>query len=272
MKATQVTEFQRLNREATRIWDANADFWNERMGEGNDFHKQLVEPSQLRLLGSFAGNRVLDVACGNGQFARKLAMLGADVVAIDAAEGMVRNARARSVPGQGSVEYRVVDATDEGALAALGDRSFDAAVCTMAIMDMASIGPLAQALTRLLKPDRGFVFSVMHPCFNSPAIKMSAEVEDKEGNLVEDFSIKVCRYATPYTARGLAMVGQPEAQHYFHRSITALYGVFFAAGFVLDGVDEPCFSQPGTGSTVVSWANFTDIPPVLVSRMRLAEV
>ena len=267
-----MAEFQHLNREATRIWDANADFWNARMGEGNDFHKQLVEPSQLRLLGSVVGDSVLDVACGNGQFARKLAELGAMVVGIDAAEGMVRNARERATPGPGSAEYRVVDATDEGALLALGVRSFDAAVCTMAIMDMASVGPLAQALARLLRPDGRLVFSVMHPCFNSPSIRMTAEVEDKEGDLVEDFSIKVGRYATPYTARGLAMVGQPEAQHYFHRSITTLYDVFFAAGFVLDGVDEPCFGQPGSGSTVVSWANFTDIPPVLVSRMRLTEV
>ena len=267
-----MAEFQHLNREATRIWDANADFWNARMGEGNDFHKQLVEPSQLRLLGSVVGDRVLDVACGNGQFARKLTELGAMVVGIDAAEGMVRNAKARSAPGTSSVEYRVVDATDEAALLALGERGFDAAVCTMAIMDMASVVPLAQALTQLLRPGGRLVFSVVHPCFNSPAIKMSAEVEDKEGELVEEFSIKVGRYATPYTARGLAMVGQPEAQHYFHRSITTLYGVFFSAGFVLDGVDEPCFGQSGSGGTVISWANFTDIPPVLVSRMRLTEV
>ena len=267
-----MAEFQHLNREATRIWDANADFWSAQMGEGNDFHKQLVEPSQLRLLGSVMGDRVLDVACGNGQFARKLAELGATVVGIDAAEGMIRNAMERTVPEMGSVEYRVVDATDERGLLALGVRSFDAAVCTMAIMDLASVAPLANALAQLLRPGGRLVFSVLHPCFNSPAIKMSAEVEDKDGDLVEDFSIKVGRYSTPYTAKGLAMVGQPEAQHYFHRSITTLYGVFFAAGFVLDGVDEPCFSQPGTGSTVISWANFTDIPPVLVSRMRLTEV
>ena len=267
-----MAEFRHLNREATRVWDANADFWNERMGEGNDFHKQLVEPSQLRLLESVEGKRVLDVACGNGQFARKLAELGATVLGVDAAEGMVRNAREHATPGPGSAEYSVVDATDEAALLALGERSFDAAVCTMAIMDMAGVAPLAQALARLLKPGGRLVFSVLHPCFNSPGIRMIAEVEDRGGDMVEEFSIKVGRYATPYTARGLAMVGQPEAQHYFHRSIGTLYGVFFGAGFVLDGVEEPCFGRPGTGSTTVSWANFTDIPPVLVSRMRLTEV
>ncbi len=266
-----MTEFQHLNREATRIWGVNADFWNARMGEGNDFHKQLVEPSQLRLLASVEGKRVLDVACGNGQFARKLAELGATVVGIDAAEGMVRNARARGAQGPGDIEYHVIDATDETALLALGERSFDAAVCTMAIMDIESVRPLAQALTRLLKPGGPLVFSVMHPCFNSPDITMTAEVEDKGGEIVEEFSVRVGRYASAYTARGLAMVGQPEAQYYFHRSISELYGVFFGAGFALDGIEEPCFSRTGTGSTVVSWANFTDIPPVLVSRMRLLE-
>ncbi len=264
-----MAEFQHLNWKATRIWDANADFWNARMGEGNDFHKQLIEPSQLRLLASVEGKRVLDVACGNGQFARKLAELGATVVGIDAAEGMVRNARARGAQGHGGIEYHVIDATDEAALLALGERSFDAAVCTMAIMDIASIRPLAQALARLLKPGGRLVFSVMHPCFNSPEITMTAEVEDRGGEIVEEFSVRVGRYASAYTARGLAMVGQPEAQYYFHRSICELYGVFFDAGFALNGIEEPCFSRTGTGGTVVSWANFTDVPPVLVSRMRL---
>ena len=45
-----MSEFQSLNDEAGQIWDANADFWDSRMVEGNAFHKQLVEPSQLRLL------------------------------------------------------------------------------------------------------------------------------------------------------------------------------------------------------------------------------
>ena len=265
-----MAEFQELNQQVKEIWQTNADFWNERMGEGNDFHKKLIEPSQLRLLDLKQGERVLDVACGNGQFARKMAELGAKVVAIDIAEGMIENARARTTKSTASIAYGVVDATDAAALSSLGERSFDAAVCTMAIMDMASVGPLVSALGRILKHEGRFVFSVQHPCFNSPDTKMVGEVEDRDGDVVTEYSVKIEKYRKPYTARGLAMIGQPVPQHYFHRAISTLYSVCFGAEFVLDGIEEPCFEQLGQGSTAISWANFTDIPPVLVSRMRLA--
>jgi hypothetical protein len=38
----------------------------------------------------------------------------------------------------------------------------------MALMDVEDIEPLAAALPTLLRPRGGFVFSVMHPCFNVP--------------------------------------------------------------------------------------------------------
>lgn len=39
------------SRETREVWDRNADFWDGRMGEGNEFHSLLVAPSQERLLG-----------------------------------------------------------------------------------------------------------------------------------------------------------------------------------------------------------------------------
>ena len=83
-----------LKHEVTRIWDRNADFWDEKMGEGNAFHKLLIEPAQLRLLNLKGGEVILDIACGNGQFARKMADLGAKVVAVDASGKMIDKATA----------------------------------------------------------------------------------------------------------------------------------------------------------------------------------
>lgn len=53
------------NEETRQAWNGNAAFWDERMGEGNDFFEVLVWPPTERLLALRAGERVLDVACGN---------------------------------------------------------------------------------------------------------------------------------------------------------------------------------------------------------------
>jgi 2-polyprenyl-6-hydroxyphenyl methylase/3-demethylubiquinone-9 3-methyltransferase len=58
-----------------------------------------LEPSDLRLRMDFllehvaAGERVLDVGCGEGRFAAELAGIGASVVAVDLAEEPLRRAR-----------------------------------------------------------------------------------------------------------------------------------------------------------------------------------
>jgi len=39
------------SRETREVWDRNADFWDGRMGEGNEFHTLLVAPSRERMRG-----------------------------------------------------------------------------------------------------------------------------------------------------------------------------------------------------------------------------
>src|SRR5439155_2451903 len=119
--------------EVLALWDRKAAFWDERMGDGNDFQRLLVGPATERLLQLRPGELVLDVACGNGVFSRRLADLGAEVVAVDFRAPFIEAARARSAPDQdGRISYSVVDVTDHDALLALGVRRFHAAVCNMA--------------------------------------------------------------------------------------------------------------------------------------------
>jgi 2-polyprenyl-3-methyl-5-hydroxy-6-metoxy-1,4-benzoquinol methylase len=77
------TDRSRANDEARRAWDQNAEFWDLRMGEGNDFVELLIWPSVERLLALQSGERVLDIACGNGLTSRRMAATAASVVAID---------------------------------------------------------------------------------------------------------------------------------------------------------------------------------------------
>jgi 2-polyprenyl-3-methyl-5-hydroxy-6-metoxy-1,4-benzoquinol methylase len=255
------------NDDSRSAWDANAAFWDERMGEGNDFHLELVWPPTERLLAVHAGQRVLDVACGNGLTSRRLAAAGAHVLGIDISEGMIEHARRRRTGHDERIEYRVLDCTDEARLLALGEGAFDAAVANMALHDMAEIAPLFRALRRLLRPDAPFVFSVMHPAFNSTHAVMVAELEDAGGRIERSYSMKVRQYLEPTITQGVAIDGQPRPQPYFHRPLQALLAPAFEAGFVLDALEERAF-PPGRSDGKLGWAAFPTIPPVLVLRLR----
>jgi len=110
----------RLVDEVRNIWDAKAEFWDERMGEGNAFQLELIGPAVERLLSVRSGEHILDVGCGNGVTSRRLAHLGARVLAIDYSSRFLELARLRSQDLLERIDYRLVDATNEEQLLALG--------------------------------------------------------------------------------------------------------------------------------------------------------
>ena len=267
METTQHGSDRDLVAEMQQIWDAKAAFWDERMGEGNAFQRLLVGPATERLLAVQPGELVLEIACGNGAFARRLAQLGARVVATDFSARFLELARAR--PSDGApIDYRQVDATDAGQLLALGKGRYAAAVCNMALMDMPMIEPLLAALPRLLTPGGRFVFAVPHPAFNSNDTRFALEEVDRDGTLVETRSVKVVDYLGVRPGLGMGMPGEPTPHWYFHRPLATLLGACFAAGFVLDGLEEPAFEITEPGHRPLSWTQFRGIPPVLAARLR----
>jgi 2-polyprenyl-3-methyl-5-hydroxy-6-metoxy-1,4-benzoquinol methylase len=253
-----------LNDEVKEIWNANAEFWDGRMGEGNAFHKTLIEPTQLAMLDIKPGQRILDIACGNGQFARKMASLGASITAVDFSENFIDIARAKSDP---DIEYRVIDATSETDLNTLMGTPFDAIVCTMAMMDMENIGILINRLPGLLKKDGKFVFSVLHPCFNSGENVLVHERDETEGEVKNKYSVKISNYLVEKSELGIGMVGQPKAQYYFHRPISTILRSCFKAGLLLDALEEPSFADIVKSDRIYDNV-FKHIPAALVCRLK----
>jgi SAM-dependent methyltransferase len=255
--------------ENRRIWNANARWWDDRIGDGNDFQELLIEPATERLLEVRRGDVILDAACGAGRFARRIAELGAAVVAFDYSAEFIARARERT-PRELAIEYHEADAVDAEGLLALGANRFDKAVCTMALMDMPEIGPLLAALPRVLKPGGGFVFSVLHPCFHSAAIQRFAELHEEEaGRHAARSGVKVSSYLSPFARKSEGIIGQPEPQWLFHRPISALFRAGFEAGFVVDGFEEPALAKVESPRAGVRWHDMPEIPPVMVVRMRL---
>ena len=119
----------------------------------------LEEPEVDRLLGDVAGLDIVDVGCGTGRHALRLAALGADVVGVDFSEGML--ARAHEKEGAARVRWIAHDITRPPL--PLSERSFDRVVCGLVVDHIRELPSFFAELGRLCRDDGRIVVTVMHP-------------------------------------------------------------------------------------------------------------
>lgn len=145
-------------------WDQMAEWWDQKLGdEGDLWHRTLIDPPLLRLVGAVAGLRVLDLACGNGYLSRRFARHGATVSGVDANAPIIERARLREAREPLGITYRVADAAH---LEHLEDGEFDLVVCNMALMDIEEAAAALREAGRVLEHGGRFVASLSHPCFD----------------------------------------------------------------------------------------------------------
>ena len=75
-------------------WDEHAGWWQREFTAGADpeYEEQIIPLVETHLADAA---RVLDVGCGEGQIARRLAAAGADVIGVDATWAQVETATTR---------------------------------------------------------------------------------------------------------------------------------------------------------------------------------
>lgn len=112
------------------------------------------------LLPAVTGDRVLDIACGQGRMSRSLARSGADVTGIDISAAMLGKARAA---GPETITYINADVTRPPAW--WDGRPFDGCTCELALMDIDDLAGALSAVTAVLRPGGWFAASIVHPCF-----------------------------------------------------------------------------------------------------------
>ena len=146
-------------------WPELAAWYDAKIGDDGDlWHRHLIDPGLLALIGDVRGLEVLDLACGNGYLARRYAREGAArVVGVDASAPIVRRARNHEARTRLGVRYEVRNA---GNLRGFPDASFDLVASNMAVMDIEDAESAIRESARVLRSGGRFVFSICHPCFD----------------------------------------------------------------------------------------------------------
>jgi malonyl-CoA O-methyltransferase len=118
----------------------------------------LEEPLFDQLLGDVRGLSILDVGCGTGRHAIRLAAAGALVHAIDFSPAMLAQARAK--PGSERVTFHNHDLSTPLPFA---DQSFDRVVSGLVLEHIPDLSGFFREMRRVCRPGGYAVVSAMHP-------------------------------------------------------------------------------------------------------------
>jgi SAM-dependent methyltransferase len=215
-------------------YDQAGDFYLDLITAGLADERSMTHLSAqavLQLAGDAAGKAVCDIACGEGHLSRLFAQRGAHVTGIDLSANLLEHARVRSASH--SINFIRDDAQQ---LSMLQAGTFDVAICNMALMDIPDMLAVYRAAHRILNTDGRFVFSVLHPCFETPFHVPESHIQhDAQGNF-DGFIVR--RYADEghWNSGGTGMRGKFGA---YHRTLSTYINGLVETGFQLTRIAEP---------------------------------
>jgi SAM-dependent methyltransferase len=204
------------------LWEQHAGWWQREFTGGVDaeYEDQILPLVASHVRGA---RRVLDVGCGEGQVARRIADLGAQVVGFDPTWSQVSAARERA----GGPAY--ARARAEAIPARSG--AFDAVVVCLALEHVEAFETALGEVSRVLAPAGRFVLVLGHPLLQAPG---SAWIDDdasgvrywRIGAYLDDDVV------VDSVAPGIDFV-------FIHRPLSRYVHAMGQAGLVIEDMAEP---------------------------------
>lgn len=209
----------------------NVAAWYDSYLKGDDtYQAKVIAPNLVRMLAAESGARILDVACGQGFFARLVASNGATVVGVDSSSDLVERAASQARTNE---SYRVGNAEQ---LPAMKLGTFDAAFSVLAFENIKNISKVLDGINDCLKKEGKVVLVLLHPSFRIPqhsdwGYDMKAGVQyRKTEKYLSEVSIPI--ELAPH--KGATKTTTTT----FHRSLQWYVKAFRNAGFVIVNLEE----------------------------------
>jgi ubiquinone/menaquinone biosynthesis C-methylase UbiE len=129
-------------------------FWSLHARTWDDTLENPVHQARIAAVADFvqAGDRVVDIGCGTGNYAIAAAHEGASVVGVDAAAGMLARARAKA-PGIEFIDHDVTRRLP------FPDESFDVAFCLLVLQLISDRPALLAEVRRVVRPGGALIVS-----------------------------------------------------------------------------------------------------------------
>ena len=160
-------------------WGREADWYDEYLSDDDSYQKQIIMPNILRIVNPKKGDKVLDLACGQGMFSDALMDKGASITGVDISRELIDIAKNRFKNNMKSSDSFIVSPADKIISAGVPESSHDSAICILASQNIKEFDSAIKDVAKVLKPKGKFVLVINHPCFRVP--KQSDWHFDAEG-------------------------------------------------------------------------------------------
>lgn len=216
------------HRKEATSWGSVDAWYDEHLSGEDTYHNKVVLPSLLRLVSPKTGDSVLDIACGQGFFAKHFLTTGASVTGVDISEELIQRAK-MNAPG---AIFHVSPADD---LSPIPDDSIDHAVITLAIQNIKEAAMVFQEVSKKVKDGGTFTIVMNHPAFRIPKSsswgydeKIGVQYRRLDGYLSESrFEIEM----HPGKNTGAKTIS-------FHRPLQWYVKALTKQGFLIDRLEE----------------------------------
>ena len=233
-------------------WERHAQWWQDGFTDGVDaeYEEQILPLAEHHLAGA---RRVLDVGCGEGQVARRVAGAASapTVVGCDPSATQVAAATERA----GGPVYARADADR----LPTADGSFDAVVACLVFEHIDAVDAALAEVARVLEPGGRFVFFLNHPLLQTPG---SGWIDDQIIEPPEQYW-----RVGPYLDEAETVEEVAAGVHirFVHRPLSRYVNAMAAVGLTLTEMVEPA-PPPGFLARAHEYEQAASIPRLLLLR------
>jgi ubiquinone/menaquinone biosynthesis C-methylase UbiE len=215
-------------------WGVVAEWYDEYLKKEGSYQAEVILPNLTHMLALTKSDTLLDLACGEGFFAREFAKTGAKIIGADISPELIAKAKAWRPPagGQGPVLYKVAPANK---LTFAKNGEFTAVVCVLALQNIEDIKGVFAEVRRTLANGGRFILVLNHPTFR--VLKRSSWGFDEKESVQY-------RRIDGYLSAAKIMIdmhpgktGGPQTTS-FHRSLQDFTKALAANGFAITRLEE----------------------------------
>lgn len=217
-------------KKASTSWEESADWYDSLLeGKTDTYQAEVILPNLTRVLALTKGERVLDLACGQGFFSRAYKAVGASVTAADISPSLIKLAKSHD---KSDIMYHVAPAHKLGFLK---NGSVETITIVLAFQNMENSDAVLAECARVLVPSGRVVLVLNHPAFRNP--KQSDWGYDVEKGVQYR---RIDSYLSQSKVKIDMHPGKKSSEYTisFHHSLQDYFKMFRKTGFAVTRLEE----------------------------------